>query len=84
MRRPPMRTLSIAVLPLACGLLAACGSVQVEDTNPAVDARPECTGNDRARSGEPLPPWCEREQSATWSSDSDDAPLDFSGTKKDD
>ena len=59
--------------------LAACGTLGYQDTNAAVDARPECAGQDSDRPGEPVAPWCQREQAATWSSDSEGTPIDFSG-----
>lgn len=74
----------IPLLALAA-LLAGCGSGQYRDTNPAVDARPECGGIQSGKTGEPVPAWCEREQGTTWSSGSDeDVELDFSGDKSDD
>ena len=68
-----MRHLTIVAAAL---LLAACGSVDYKDTNAEVDARPECEKGS-LRPGETVPPWCEREQSATWSSDSGDESIDF-------
>jgi hypothetical protein len=79
MPEPAMRLAMIAATTL---LLAACGSVEYKDSNAAVDARPECAQGS-LRPGETAPPWCEREQSATWSSDSKDAPLDLSGKSGD-
>ena len=59
-------------------VLAGCGTMQYEDTNAAVDRRAECISSN-PQPGEPVPPWCEREQSASWSSDSGSTPVDFSG-----
>jgi len=74
----------IAFAAAAVLLLSSCGTLGYEDSNAAVDARPECTDSNGSRPGEPLAPWCKREQAATWSSDSDDAPLDLSGKDADD
>jgi hypothetical protein len=68
---------SVAILAIAM-LASACGSVEYKDTNAAVDARPECAGSD-PRPGEPVPSWCTRETSGTWSSESKSEPVDLSG-----
>ena len=62
-----MRILSMSAIAASALLLGACGSVEYKDTNAEVDARPECEKGS-LRPGETVPPWCEREQSATWSS----------------
>ena len=71
-----MRILSMSAIAASALLLGACGSVEYKDTNAEVDARPECEKGS-LRPGETVPPWCEREQSATWGSDGKDAPIDF-------
>lgn len=58
--------------------LAACGTMRYEDTNAAVDARPECASAP-SQPNEPVPSWCERTQSATWGSERASEPVDFSG-----
>jgi hypothetical protein len=63
-------------------VLAGCGTMQYEDTNTAVDARPECV-DASTRPGEPVAPWCERKQSAGWTTDSKSEPLDLSGKDDD-
>jgi hypothetical protein len=73
MRLVPATTLAM----LALGL-AACGTLGYEDTNAAVDERTECVGASN-HPGDPVAPWCKREQSATWSSESKRKPVDFSG-----
>lgn len=70
-----MRILPVAIVATTL-LLGACGSVEYKDTNAAVDARPECDKGSK-RPGEPVPPWCEREQSANWSTESKGKPIDF-------
>ena len=63
--------------------LTACGTMQYQDTNAAVDANPVCaTGTPQP--GEPVPPWCQREQSASWSTERESQPIDFSGDESDD
>lgn len=62
----------------ATALLSACGTMGYKDTNAAVDANPSCEQGS-LHPGEPVPPWCEREQAATWSSDSESKPVDFTG-----
>jgi hypothetical protein len=74
-----MRTLPLAIVATTL-LLGACGSVEYKDTNADVDKRPECVKGS-LHPGETVPPWCERSQSATWSSDSKAEPIDF-GKKK--
>jgi hypothetical protein len=74
-----MRIRPVAVLPVAVVsalLLSACGSVEYKDTNAAVDARPECDKSSQ-HPGDAVPPWCKREASATWNSDSRAEPVDF-------
>ena len=73
-----MRLIPAATLLVTALGLAACGTLGYEDTNAAVDARPECAG-ESTRPGEPVAPWCEREQAATWSSESESTPIDFTG-----
>ena len=68
-----MRMLPVIVVATAL-LLGACGSIEYKDTNAEVDARPECEKGS-LRPGETVPPWCEREQSATWTGE--DQPIDF-------
>jgi hypothetical protein len=70
-----MRILPVAVI-AATLLLSACGSVEYKDTNADVDKRPECDKGS-THPGDTAAPWCTREQSATWSSDSKDDPIDF-------
>ena len=78
----PENAMRLAMIAATSLLLAACGSVEYKDSNAAVDARPECAGGS-TRPGETVPPWCQREQAATWSSDSKDEPLDLGGTSGD-
>lgn len=75
----------IALMVATTLLASGCGSVEYKDSNAAVDARPECVDSGTTRPGEPVPPWCKREQAATWSSDSDadEQPLDLSGKTDD-
>jgi hypothetical protein len=73
---PPENHMRLAMIAAATLLLAACGSVEYKDSNAAVDARPECEKGS-LRPGESVPPWCEREQSATWGSDDKGEPVDF-------
>ena len=63
--------------------LAACGTMRYEDTNAAVDARPECASAP-SQPNEPVASWCERTQSASWSSERDSEPVDFGGKDDDD
>ena len=74
-----MRHLPILAIATIALLLGACGSVEYKDTNADVDRRPECDKSSQ-HPGDPVAPWCEREQSASWSTDSKDEPIDF--TKK--
>jgi hypothetical protein len=76
-----MRLMPAAIVVVAALLLGACGSVEYKDTNAAVDARPEC---DKAsvHPGDVVAPWCTREQSANWSSETKGAPIEF-GKKTD-
>lgn len=74
------------LLPIVIALLAgACGGVQYKDSNAAVDANPGCVGSE-GRPGEAAAPWCKREQSMEWKSDSGKGEkVDFSGAQgKDD
>jgi len=73
-----MRLTPIAAIAAAL-MLAACGSVEYRVTNAEVDARPECDKGS-PHPGDVQAPWCTREQSATWSSESKGEPIDF--TKK--
>lgn len=82
MSNPMIRPLALAS---ALALLAGCGAGEYHDTRAAVDARPECSGMQGEKTGEPIPAWCEREQGMSWSSGADeDVELDFSGDKGDD
>jgi hypothetical protein len=72
----PEHAMRLAMIAATTLLLAACGSVEYKDSNAAVDARPECEKGS-LRPGESVPPWCEREQSATWGSDDKGEPVDF-------
>jgi hypothetical protein len=72
MMRPVLTAITATVL------LSACGTMGYKDTNAAVDANPVCEQGS-TRPGEPVPPWCEREQAATWKSDSESKPVDFTG-----
>lgn len=73
--------LPVFVLCLAVSALAACGTMQVNDTNAAVDANPLCVSQPD-RPGEPVAAECERKTEASWSSDSKSSePIDFSGNK---
>ena len=71
-----MRTPALALA--AALLLGACGSVEYKDTNADVDKRIEC---DKASQhpGNVAPPWCQRSQGATWSSDKPGMQVDFGG-----
>jgi hypothetical protein len=73
-----MRPALIAIA--ATILLSACGTMGYKDTNAAVDANPSCDQS-TPNPGEPVAPWCKREQSTTWTNDSKDKPVDFSGKK---
>jgi hypothetical protein len=79
MRLDPLRH---ATLLLAVASLAACGTMRVNDTNPAVDANPLCVSQPD-QPGEPVSSACERKTEATWSSgDSESSgPVDFGGRK---
>ena len=72
-----MRILPILAAATTLLLLAACGSVEYKDTNADVDRRPECDQGSQ-HPGDVVPPWCERSQSATWSSeDKSGVSIDF-------
>jgi hypothetical protein len=78
-----MRTKTTAATLLAL-LAAGCGSYEVRDTNAAVDRNPACASRPD-RPGEPVSRDCEREASATWSSERrDSAPVDFRRRRGDD
>ena len=64
-----MRLLPILACATSLLLLAACGSVEYKDSNTAVDRRPECDKGSQ-HPGDTVAPWCQRSQSASWSSDS--------------
>ena len=66
-----------AALFLAASAIAACGTMQVNDTNAAVDANPLCTSQP-SQPGEPVAAECERKTESAWSSDSKSSePIDF-------
>lgn len=71
-----------AALSIVASAIAACGTMQVNDTNAAVDANPLCTSQPN-RPGEPVSADCERKTESTWSSgDSKSSePIDFTGKK---
>jgi len=78
-----MRMKAISALWLAA-LAAGCGSYEVRDTNAAVDRNPMCASRPD-RPGEPVASDCERETSATWSSERRDSPpVDFRRKRDDD
>ncbi|GAA5002404.1 hypothetical protein FNZ56_09005 [Pseudoluteimonas lycopersici] len=68
----------LAALSLVASAIAACGTMQVNDTNAAVDANPLCTSQPN-RPGEPVAAECERKTESTWSSDDSKSsePIDF-------
>lgn len=69
---------------LAVTLLAsACGSMEVKDTNAAVDANPACVGVE-GRPGEEVPPWCKREIKGEWNSSKQGEKIDFNKKDGDD
>lgn len=75
----PIDARGLAALSLSL-MLAGCAGVDYHDAHAAVDARPECAGMGRDKTGEPLPAWCERTQGASWSSGGDDRmEVDFGG-----
>ncbi len=74
-------TMRIILLIALVALTGACSSVEYNDTNAQVDARPECIGTDSAHPGYKPPLGCERKTEATWSSDDKPEPLDLSGKK---
>ena len=71
-----------AALFLAASAIAACGTMQVNDTNAAVDANPLCTSLPN-QPGEPVSKDCERKTESTWSSEGSKSsePIDFTGKK---
>ena len=71
-----MRLVHAATFAAIAMSLTACGTLGYEDTNAAVDERTECVGESN-RPGDPVAPWCKREQAATWSSESESRPVDF-------
>ena len=77
MRRLPLITVSL-VLPL---LASACGSMQVRDTNAAVDADPLCASQP-SQPNEPAGARCERRTEVTFERKRE--PLDLSGKSRDD
>lgn len=79
MRPIPAATVAILV---ALGL-SGCGTLGYEDTNAEVDRRAECADGS-TRPGELVAPWCKREQAATWTSESESKPIDFTGKDDDD
>lgn len=76
MRRPPLTTVTL-VLPL---LLSACGSMDMRDTNAAVDADPLCTSQP-SQPNEPTAARCERRTEVKYPRK--DEPLDLSGKSRD-
>lgn len=77
MRRLPLLTVSL-VLPL---LVSACGSMEMRDTNAAVDADPLCASQPN-QPNEPTAARCERKTEVTFERNSE--PLDLSGKSRDD
>src|SRR5690606_33313945 len=78
-----MRMKAISALWLAA-LAAGCGSYEVRDTNAAVDRNPMCASRPD-RPCELVASDCERETSATWSSERRDSPpVDFRRKRDDD
>ena len=75
MRQKPLRH---AALFLVASALASCGTPQVRDTNPAVDANPLCASQP-SQPGEPVSTDCERKTEVNWSSGDSKAsePIDF-------
>lgn len=77
MRRLPLLTVSL-VLPL---LVSACGSMEMRDTNAAVDADPLCASQPN-QPNEPTASRCARKTEVTFERNSE--PLDLSGKSRDD
>lgn len=77
MRRLPLLTVSL-VLPL---LVSACGSMEMRDTNAAVDADPLCASQPN-QPNEPTAARCGRKTEVTFERNSE--PLDLSGKSRDD
>lgn len=75
MRRPPLPTVML-VLPL---LLSACGSMQMRDTNAAVDADPLCASQPN-QPNEPTAARCERRTEVKYQRK--DEPLDLGGKSR--
>lgn len=72
-----MRTLvCLLILSTSAVAVSACGGVDYRDTNPAVDARPECASGPQ-RPGETSPDWCKRETGARWSTERKGEKVDF-------
>ena len=71
-----------AALSIVASAIAACGTMQANDTNAAVDANPLCTSQPN-RPGEPVAAECERKTESTWSSEDSKSsePIDFTGKK---
>lgn len=75
MRRLPPLTVTLA-FPL---LLSACGSMDVRDTNAAVDADPLCASQP-SQPNEPMSARCERKTEVKYQRK--DEPLDLSGKSR--
>lgn len=72
MRRPPLLTVSL-ILPV---LVSACGSMEMRDTNAAVDADPLCASQPN-QPNEPTATRCERRTEVKFERKRE--PLDLSG-----
>ncbi|HET7655927.1 MAG TPA: hypothetical protein VFK18_02900 [Luteimonas sp.] len=70
-------TIALVLASLSCG---GCASVEYSDNYDTVRRNPECV-TQSPQPGEPVAPWCTPEAAATWSSDSEGAPVEF---KRDD
>jgi hypothetical protein len=74
--------ISLTAIAAATLLLSGCGTLGYQDTNAAVDANPSCEQGS-IHPGDPVAPWCERQQAATWTYDDEGKPVDFTGDKDD-
>ncbi|MFC3551952.1 hypothetical protein ACFOLC_13155 [Lysobacter cavernae] len=66
----------LGVVCAVVGVLAGCSGVEYHDTNPLVDARPECASHPD-HPNDPGPAWCERKVEARRSDAA--RPIDLSG-----